>query len=99
MNDAYQVLSIIYDIVKNDPAPLTYLCTPHEIVLRQTEGWTSIEKHLTVLTEEKLVTIKKLDKIAICITEAGIIKAKTLKNNFVNKDFSIPVHEDKLIKR
>jgi predicted transcriptional regulator len=87
MTEAYQTLSIIYNIVKSDPAPHTYLCTPHEIILRQTEDWKSIQKHLESLAAEQLIIIKQLDKIAISITAAGIAKAKALKNNFVNKDF------------
>jgi hypothetical protein len=91
MNATYNTLSIIYDIVKTDPAPHTYLCTPHEIILRQTEDWTSIQKHLELLAAEQLIVIKQLDKIAICITHAGITKAKALKNNFINKNFAIDV--------
>jgi hypothetical protein len=91
MNATYNTLSIIYDIVKTDPAPHTYLCTPHEIILRQTEDWTSIQKHLELLAAEQLIVIKQLDKIAICITQAGITKAKALKNNFINKNFTIDV--------
>jgi endonuclease III-like uncharacterized protein len=87
MTEAYQTLSIIYNIVKSDPAPHTYLCTPHEIILRQTEDWKSIQKHLESLTAEQLIIIKQLDKIAICITAAGIAKAKALRNNYVNKNF------------
>jgi predicted transcriptional regulator len=89
MTAAYQTLSIIYDIVKSDTAPHTYLCTPHEIILRQTEDWKSIQKHLETLAAEQLIIIKQLDKIAISITAAGIAKAKALKNNFVNKDFAL----------
>ncbi len=88
MEPYYQTLSAIYDIVKSDPSPHTYLCTPQAIILRQTQDWDSIQKHLEALGAEQLITIKKLDKIVICITEAGIIKAKSIKNNFVNNNFS-----------
>jgi predicted transcriptional regulator len=90
MNACYQTLSTIYDIVKTDPTPTTYLCTPHEIILRHNEDWTSIQKHLEVLAAEKLVAIKQLDKIVVCITSEGIAKAKMVKNNFVNKAFKLP---------
>lgn len=95
MEACYQTLSTIYEIVKTDPAPQTYLCTPHELILRQTQDWNIIEKHLKALAAEQLVTIKQLDKMAICITEAGINKAKTLKNNFVSKTFTLPVKDEK----
>lgn len=88
MEPCYQTLSAIYDIVKSDSSPHTYLCTPQAIILRHTQDWDSIQKHLEVLATEQLVTIKRLDKIVICITEAGITKAKSIRNNFVNKNFS-----------
>jgi len=95
MEACYQTLSAIYEIVKSDPSPHTYLCTPHEIILRHTLDWSSIQKHLEVLAREKLVTIKQLDKIAISINPAGIAKAKSLKNNFVNNGFSFSTGTDR----
>lgn len=88
MEPCYQTLSTIYDIAKSDPSPHTYLCTPQAIILRQTQDWASIQKHLELLAAEQLITIKQLDKLVICITHAGIAKAKSIKNNFVNKNFS-----------
>ena len=88
MEACYKTLSTIHEIVKSDPSPHTYLCTPHEIILRQSEDWLAIQKHLEFLASEKLVTIKKLDKIFISISPAGIAKAKSLKNNFVNNHFT-----------
>lgn len=88
MESHYQTLSVIYDIVKSDPSPHTYLCTPQAIILRQTQDWVSIEKSLEVLAAEHLIVIKKLDKIVVCITQDGITKAKSLRNNFVNNNFS-----------
>jgi endonuclease III-like uncharacterized protein len=96
MEGCNQTLSTIYEIVKSDPSPHTYLCTPHEIILRQTQDWSSIQKHLEVLAAEKLITIKHLDKIAISISPAGIAKAKALKNNFLNNNFSFPKVESKV---
>ncbi|HSU50352.1 MAG TPA: hypothetical protein VLJ41_07175 [Segetibacter sp.] len=89
MEACYKTLSVIYDIVKSDPSPHTYLCTPHQIILRQTEDWLSIQKHLEVLAAEKLITIKQLDKIAITINHDGIAKVKSFKNNFVNQNYSL----------
>lgn len=88
MEPRFQTLSTIYDIVKSDPSPHTYLCTPQAIILRQTEDWPSIQKQLEVLAAERLITIRQLDKLVICITHEGIAKAKALKNNFVNTNFS-----------
>ena len=68
----YQTLQTIYEIVKNDAQPTTYLCSTRDIILRQVAGWSSIEKHLELLELEKLIVIKKLDKVVVCITSAGI---------------------------
>lgn len=91
MEACYQTLSTIYEIVKNDPAPQTYLCTPHEIILRHTQDWKVIEEHLEKLAVEQLISIKQLDKIFISITITGIAKAKALKNNFINNHFSFAI--------
>ncbi|HVZ95462.1 MAG TPA: hypothetical protein VG847_01200 [Chitinophagaceae bacterium] len=76
MEEAYQTLQTIFEIVKNDPNPQTYLCSPREIILRQFAGWDVIEKHLHILAEQELVVLKHLDKIAISITQRGIEKVK-----------------------
>jgi hypothetical protein len=91
MEACYQTLNTIYEIVKTDPAPTTYLCTPHEIILRHPQDWKVIEEHLNKLAKEQLVSIKHLDKIFISITSAGIAKAKAVKNNFISTHFSFAV--------
>jgi hypothetical protein len=69
-------LKTIYDIVKHDPNPETYLCSAREIILRQLNEWDVIQQHLQLLSERELIVIKHLDKIAISITAAGIEKVK-----------------------
>ena len=88
MEPHYKTLSTIYDIVKADSSPHTYLCTPQSIILRHTEDWASIEKHLKILAADHFITIRQLDKLVVCITQAGIAKAKVMSNNFVNHNFS-----------
>jgi hypothetical protein len=99
MNDAYTTLYTIYEIVKSDPAPTTYLCTAHDIILRQTEDWKSIQKNLEVLAAEQLIIIKQLDKLTISITQAGINKAKAGKNNFVNNHHTLEEPNKHAIKK
>src|SRR3954452_20875080 len=95
MEDQYKTLLAIYDIVKSDRSPHTYLCSPQEIILRQTQDWMMIEKHLETLAVEKMITIKQLDKIAISITQTGIAKAKSFNNNnFVSNNFSFPEEDN-----
>lgn len=72
MTPEYQTLQTIYNIVSSDPQPTTYLCSTRDIILRQVAGWSSIEKHLEILEKEKLIVIKKLDRVVVCITSAGI---------------------------
>ena len=72
MTPEYQTLQTIYEIVKNDPQPTTYLCSTRDIILRQVAGWSSIEKDLALLEKENLIVIKKLDRVVVCITPHGI---------------------------
>jgi len=95
MEPSYNTLQIIYQIVKAERSPETYLCSPHQLLLRHTEDWDTIEQHLRLLTAEKLIIIKQLDKIAITITSAGIEKAKTFKNNFVSNNFQLKANDEK----
>lgn len=78
MENEYQTLQAIFHIVKYDTHPETYLCTPREIILRQSQDWETIQQHLQLLVNQELVVVKQLDKIAICITSKGIEKAKSL---------------------
>ena len=85
MGDEYYTLQTIFDIVKNDTNPETYLCSAREIILRQFNEWDTIQHHLKILAEKGFVIVKQLDKIAICITSSGIeeIKSYTHSNETV----------------
>lgn len=72
MEEEYLTLQTIFDIVKNDSNPETYLCSAREIILRQFNGWEIIQTHLQSLAEKEFVIVKQLDKIAISITQRGI---------------------------
>ena len=78
MEPRYKTLLSIYEIVKNDPQPHTYLCNQREIIVRQMLGWDTIQHHLETLAEEKMIEIKQVGNVAVCITEAGISKSKSL---------------------
>jgi hypothetical protein len=77
MEDEYRTLQTIFDIVKNDASPQTYLCSAREIILRQFNGWDVIQRHLQLLAEKDFVVVKQLDKIAISITQSGIDRVKS----------------------
>ncbi len=70
----YQILHTVYEIVKNDSEPTTYLCKPREIILRLFLDWGIIQQHLKLLEEEELIITKQLDTLVISITDAGIGK-------------------------
>ncbi|MCY7422534.1 MAG: hypothetical protein LH478_12425 [Chitinophagaceae bacterium] len=97
MEAYFETLLTIYSIVKSESSPETYLCTPHEIILRQSQDWTTIQGHLDQLEKETFINVKHLDKIAVCITSKGIEKSKTLKNNFVSNNFSFSNEQAALV--
>ncbi|MEO6669918.1 MAG: hypothetical protein ABIN36_10610 [Ferruginibacter sp.] len=74
MEGHYKTLQTIYEIIKDDAQPETYKCRPKEIILRQFQSWTTIEKDLRILANEGMVTIKQEDTIVIFITKTGIEK-------------------------
>jgi hypothetical protein len=81
MGDEFYTLQTIFNIVKNDPSPETYLCSAREIILRQFNGWDIIQNHLKILAEKEFVVVKQLDKIVVSITTRGIEKIKSLKHS------------------
>ncbi|MEO7523559.1 MAG: hypothetical protein ABIT58_05655 [Ferruginibacter sp.] len=74
MEERYKTLQTIYDITKEDPQPETYKCRPREIILRQYQSWSTIEKHLRLLETEGMLVIKQEDTVVISITSSGIEK-------------------------
>ncbi|KAA9038461.1 hypothetical protein FW778_12920 [Ginsengibacter hankyongi] len=81
MEEEYLTLQTIFDIVKNDANPQTYLCSAREIILRQFNGWDVIQQHLQLLAEKEFVVVKQLDKIAISITQSGIDRVKAASSH------------------
>lgn len=76
MQEHFQLLQTIYEIVKNDPQPEHYGCRPREIILRRLQEWSVIHQQLLMLCEENLVTLEQQDTLIIRITSPGIEKAK-----------------------
>ncbi|MGC4034345.1 MAG: hypothetical protein QM764_00190 [Chitinophagaceae bacterium] len=74
MQDRYRTLHTIYEIVKNDPHPLNYLCSTRDIILRHQGGWQ--QDHLDALAQEELIVFKKMERLVICITQKGFETAK-----------------------
>ncbi len=74
MNSHYKTLETIYNIAHQDPNPITYLCRPREIILRQFQDWSIIQQHLELLEQEGMVITKQMDTLIISITLSGIQK-------------------------
>jgi len=71
MQEHYQLLLTIYEIVKNDPQPEHYGCRPRELILRQLKEWSVIHSHLQKLQDEGLVSMEQQDTLVIRITPSG----------------------------
>ena len=76
MQERYRTLHTIYEIVKNDPHPLNYLCSTREIILRHKGGWQ--QEHLDALADEEMIIFKRMERVVICITQKGMDTAKAL---------------------
>lgn len=76
MEDHYELLQTIYEIVKNDPQPERYACRPRELILRRLQDWNIIQVQLELLEKEELVTLEQQDTLVIRITNAGMEKIK-----------------------
>ncbi|HEU4574003.1 MAG TPA: hypothetical protein VFS36_03300 [Chitinophagaceae bacterium] len=76
MQDHYNLLRTIFEIVKDDPQPENYACRPRELILRRFQDWTVIYQELRILENEGLVTTEQQDTLIIRITAAGFEKMK-----------------------
>lgn len=77
MNAHYKTLETIFNIVHQDPNPVTYQCRPREIILRQFQDWSVIQQHLELLEQEGLVLTKQMDTLIVSITSSGIQKMES----------------------
>ena len=84
MQEHYQLLLTIYEIVKNDPQPEHYGCRPRELILRQLKEWTVIHEYLQMLQNEGLVSMEQQDTLVIRITAAGM-KTAMQPDSLVNE--------------
>lgn len=76
MQDHYDLLRTIHDIVKLDPQPEHYGCRPRELILRQLQEWSYIQQQLSKLEAEGLVVTEQQDTLIIRITRAGLEKMR-----------------------
>jgi len=84
MENKYQTLQTIYDLVKNDAHPTTSVIHPNEIIVRQDFPWDESVKHLAELKSENLVDILQLSPAVIFITDKGfqyVLSARSKARN------------------
>lgn len=68
----FSVLKIIFDIVKEDAYPLTYVIKPRELILRSMLDWSVIHTALADLENEGLVVTQQKDTLQILLTSKGL---------------------------
>ena len=83
MENTYYTLQTLYRIVREEPHPEQYLCTPREMILHSTFGWDTIHKHLLALAQQGLVLLQQLDTPHCYITTQGI---ETIKSTIGNEE-------------
>jgi len=83
MENTYYTLQTLYKIVREEPHPEQYLCTPREMILYSTFSWDTIHKHLLALAQQGLVMLQQLDTPHCYITTQGI---ETVKSSLMNDD-------------
>lgn len=71
MENKYQTLQTIYELVKNDAHPTSSVLYPNEIIVRQNFPWDEIVKYLDELKSENLINILQHSPAVIFITEQG----------------------------
>jgi len=80
MQDHYQLLQTIYEIVKDDPQPERYACRPRELILRQLQDWSVIQEQIDLLAGEDLLKTEQQDTLIIRITTEGVERAKAVND-------------------
>lgn len=72
LEEKYQTLQTIYDLLRNDDQPILSMVNPREIILRLNFGWDIIVSHLYELKQEGLVNILQLNIAQISLTPKGL---------------------------
>lgn len=78
MDNRFNTLQTLYNIVKEAQHPELYQCTAREMILHSTFNWELIHKHLLALAEEELIYIRQMDPLHFSITLKGL---EVLKRN------------------
>ena len=81
MEDRYQTLQQLSELVAQTPQPTQYQCLPRQLILLSTFDWAMIYEHLISLQDEGMVKIIQADNLQFSITQKGIDKVLSLKQS------------------
>ena len=71
MENKFQTLRVIYEMVKNNIKPSMRNILPNEIISRQHFPWDEIINHLNELHREEYIVMKKSSPAIVTITGKG----------------------------
>ena len=71
MENRFQTLQVIYELVKNDNMPSKSNIRPNEIISRQRLPWDQIVDHLNALNNEEYIIMNQSSPAVITITDKG----------------------------
>lgn len=86
MENRFQTLQLLANLVKDIPQPKNYQCLPRQLILLSSFDWATLYAHLLELEKEELVQVVQADNIQFSITQKGIEKAALLETE---KEFKI----------
>lgn len=87
MENKYQALQVIYDLVKDDPRPTSSALFPNEIVVKQPFAWDEVIVYLNQLKDENLIYVLQHGPTMIYLTDKGLelaVSSKQKQKNFMN---------------
>ena len=79
MENKYQALQVIYDLVKDDPRPTSSALFPNEIIVRQPFAWDEVVVYLNQLRDENLIHVLLQSPTMIYLTDKGSELAAAFK--------------------
>lgn len=84
MENKYQTLQTIYELVKNDAHPTSSVVHPNEIIVRQNFPWDESVKYLDELRSENFINILQHSPALIFITEKGFEFILSIRSQLKN---------------
>jgi len=72
MENKWQTLQVIYDLVKNDSNPSKSIIHPNVIIARQNFPWDEIVEHLKELQTDGFVMLTQLSTAVVSLTNEGL---------------------------